>query len=71
MAERHLEQASWLRAGVAHAVVEPRGTQTVSPGWRIHVAVVDRDVDGHVEHLPHLTAVVVPLEREPVAGLRR
>ena len=49
-----------------------RDVMQITRGHNISgVPVVDADVDGHVEHLPHLAPVVVPLEREPMAGLDR
>ncbi len=55
---------------VAHAVDRCTAPRPSRPAARSMCAVADGDVDRHVEDLPHLPAVVVPLQREPVAGLR-
>ncbi len=56
-------------AGVAHAVDRVARHPDRLARLGAPRAVADGDVDRHVEDLPHLAAVVVALQREPVAGL--
>ena len=67
----HLEKTARRSPELPMRCVDPRGTQTVSPGSAVHVRSSTVTSIGHVEHLPHLAPVVVSLEREPVAGLDR
>ena len=52
-----------------HAVGRAAGDPDHLAGLGQPLAVVDGDVDRHVEDLPHLAAVLVLLQRQPVAGL--